>query len=673
MFLGVLATTHKLCVDAAGIDAEYDYSTLDPHHADGAPYGGFARATRQRLAQLPLLLKESSIGDDDDDDQQRHYSIRDASGQLYACRLYAENELDPESLNDSMFALPRLQQPATTDTDDDTVVVAAKEQKVSSSSSSTARVAPRTRVVQQSPARVSRKAQGSSSGTTTTTTLKGATAPTTSTIDDTAGGAQTAAADASPRVAATTSGGDDATATTATSTTTASSTAAPPSPEIDVTALLQSFQSQLARICGQIHKGYWSYEWCFEGDVTQFHLEHHKRLNTLTVEQSSSLGTFDRRIVHTKELEHMAPNEWMDDDSDSGQQGEIARIVDIHTHNGSPCSGNDNNNNNKDDNDAAARSSFIHYQCCSDRVLHKMKSMIHRDGSQIKTNAVAGILQVVEEPTCTYNMTVCTPLLCGSTAQSKAGSSSSSSTDDDDAEDDDSLTLEQTILQAAADLLPELLGTTTAAAIVDPDASILDILEKSLAHVRLQTNPNGGWWTYELNHQQSVQQYHEVAAILQGANGYSTTSNVRDSEHVLGLFDPTSTTGMTKATEWQYVVNVTTSTTDDSWGEGNGAYFPVEYTGGTVCDDADVTEHGMTAIERSSTVRYYCGELFDFDIREDTTCHYVVDVKVPGLCVHPLFRAPVVHQQVMKCLPVSDATELDLANANVPSRETIEI
>lgn len=38
------------------IDLEYDYNILDPHHADGSPFGGFSRAARQRLSNLPLIF-----------------------------------------------------------------------------------------------------------------------------------------------------------------------------------------------------------------------------------------------------------------------------------------------------------------------------------------------------------------------------------------------------------------------------------------------------------------------------------------------------------------------------------------------------------------------------------------------------------------------------------------
>ena len=137
--------------------------------------------------------------------------------------------------------------------------------------------------------------------------------------------------------------------------------------------------------------------------------------------------------------------------------------------------------------------------------------------------------------------------------------------------------------------------------------------------------------------------------------------------------------------EWKYVVNETSndggsggSTASGSnrqnqkhgtKGGGNGAYFELEYTLGTVCDDETVTDSAVVAgsssstggksgnceqLYRSSSVRYYCGDSFEVAVNEDHTCHYVVTVKVPDLCEHPFFKAPVYKQQVIKCLPVDE-------------------
>lgn len=152
-----------------------------------------------------------------------------------------------------------------------------------------------------------------------------------------------------------------------------------------------------------------------------------------------------------------------------------------------------------------------------------------------------------------------------------------------------------------------------------------------------------------------------------------------ESEHLLGKY--TDTLNYPKEEEHLHVVNVTGLSADMDIGRrnkrgvlniggggnqnekgpgGNGAVFVQEYLHGDTCDHEDVAEsvikggnivHG--SIERSTTVRFSCGKALEIvDIKEDSTCHYIIDVAVPALCNHPLFMAPVTKTQVVKCLPV---------------------
>jgi hypothetical protein len=109
---------------------EYDFTILDPDSIYGSPYGGYSRATRSRLASVPLYLPDVLSDEDDernvnanndvDDDDQKYMEIHDAAGRLFICRVYSEDELDPSSLGDSMYTAPKLRQLetslATTDT-----------------------------------------------------------------------------------------------------------------------------------------------------------------------------------------------------------------------------------------------------------------------------------------------------------------------------------------------------------------------------------------------------------------------------------------------------------------------------------------------------------------------------------------------------------------------------
>ena len=94
----------------------------------------------------------------------------------------------------------------------------------------------------------------------------------------------------------------------------------------------------------------------------------------------------------------------------------------------------------------------------------------------------------------------------------------------------------------------------------------------------------------------------------------------------------------------------------------NGSFYSQEYTKGDVCDHEDVTdsaikagEFGEGGIERATTVRYSCNSELDISVKEDSTCHYIVEISVPTLCYHPLFKAPVSKKQVVKCLPVTSS------------------
>ena len=153
-----------------------------------------------------------------------------------------------------------------------------------------------------------------------------------------------------------------------------------------------------------------------------------------------------------------------------------------------------------------------------------------------------------------------------------------------------------------------------------------------------------------------------------------------ESEHLLGKYS--NSLNYPNDDEHLHVVNVTGISADMDIGRrnkrgalnigngggnqnekgpgGNGAVFVQEYIRGDVCDHEDVAEsvikggniiHG--SVGRSSTVRFSCGKTLELvDIKEDSTCHYIIDVAVPALCNHPLFIAHVTKTQVVKCLPV---------------------
>mmetsp|Transcript_1421 Transcript_1421/g.2734 ORF Transcript_1421/g.2734 Transcript_1421/m.2734 type:complete len:1222 (-) Transcript_1421:137-3802(-) len=196
---------------------------------------------------------------------------------------------------------------------------------------------------------------------------------------------------------------------------------------------------------------------------------------------------------------------------------------------------------------------------------------------------------------------------------------------------------------------------------------------------------NYGWWTYEFCHGKNVRQYHSNN-LVDANTGFSKQKI--ESEHLLGMYENSgnSVENYPHKDEHFHVVNATSSgptnadlvigrrkgpqnngggsgggmPKNEKQPGGNGAVYIQEYDHGDVCDHEDVAESAIKggnvvhgAVERSSTVRFSCGKRLELiDIKEDSTCHYILDVTVPELCQHELFKAAVTKTQVVKCLPV---------------------
>jgi hypothetical protein len=182
-------------------------------------------------------------------------------------------------------------------------------------------------------------------------------------------------------------------------------------------------------------------------------------------------------------------------------------------------------------------------------------------------------------------------------------------------------------------------------------------------------------WVYEMCHGLHIRQFHEMM-VVDKVTGLA--KNQVETEYILGKYRAADHEMYPADSEWKHVVNATEDgglpgsglppakprrRSKGAYG-GNGAYYHQEYTGGDACDDPDVTEAtikagqvGEGAVERASSVRYSCGPALGMTIKEDSTCHYIVDVSIPALCGHPLFKASVSKQQVVKCLPAPASDE----------------
>jgi hypothetical protein len=84
----------------------YDSLVIDPISMFGSPHGGFSRDVSSRLAALPLYLP--SLSRERPPENPTYLKVRDDQGQLYACRVYHQDELDMASWDDGLFELPRL-------------------------------------------------------------------------------------------------------------------------------------------------------------------------------------------------------------------------------------------------------------------------------------------------------------------------------------------------------------------------------------------------------------------------------------------------------------------------------------------------------------------------------------------------------------------------------------
>lgn len=506
---------------------EYDHSILDPHSVYGSPYGGFSRASRSRIGLLPLRLPDTS--DEAPIEKPVYMQVRDADGQLYACRTYHEGELSPKNLIDSIFDPPQ-----------------------SNKSDSEYSLLP--------PSRLSVDNDMPKDATLESDRFHGD-----SLINDQRE-EQWALSD-----------------------------------DKFLTDETLRRLRELTGVCGQIHQGWWSYEWCYEQSVTQFHVALNANTGELTVSDYATLGIFQQREVYV-DFEDSSINDMAEDEP------EFSRVTEVYR-DGSKCPET-----------GEARRTYVNLQCCSPRILERQQGLIHREQKPLESN-IASVMNVEEDSisVCTYNLTICTPLLCGKKHDESDGTS------------------KETMAGSYG------------------NESIRGILDRTLGRRCLRTG-NGGWWTYELCHNSRIRQYHEQL-------GYTTSKDSKprvpkkiiDDEYNLGVYKDIE---FPAEEEHTYVVNATKG----AKGGGNGAYFKVEYSGGDMCDDdKDVKDAAIVAgtagaigVHRASSVRYYCGAEYFVSVNEDSTCHYLVEVHVPELCHHPLFKSPISKKQVVKCLSVED-------------------
>ncbi len=604
------STDHQhLFTDSFPRNDEYDIMALDPETPYGTPYGGFSRATASRLAALPLKLpsisKEMKGTIEDIDFEPMYTTVRDNTGRQYACRTYHEDELEPDSLGDSMFDTPRLKKQSTTD------------KPLSSENEQETKDVP---------------------------------------VDSAKGEASLSKSEKESKQS-----GEKTT-----------ESSSPIELGFDPIMLGHTMQQRLAKLnglCAQLHPNtWWSYEWCHQESVKQFHVKVTKsengKIKKYELEDITKLGSFSGRrieIMGDKDGEKDAKKNKSKDLAEGRK--ELGRVVDTFI-GGDTCPDT-----------GKPRVTETTFRCCSKQNIARNKGGVLMNGNQLDTDIVS-LYQATEDKTrvCHYNITICTSLLCDDLEERKSGASKTSADNSNSGSKTGSSNKKSPL---NLDLDPAEAEKMT----------VVEILDATFGKagdfcMRTQT---GDWWAYELCPGSYVRQFHEEVNLMDQISGIvgsqrkGTVSSV--TEFFLGRYEPEDHKDVTKENEWEHVVNATSSegskpsnassrennkknrksqSGPSATAGGNGAYYYQEYTKGDVCDDVDVTdsaikagEFGEGGIERAVTVRYSCNTELSVSVKEDSTCHYIVDVSVPTLCHHPLFKAPVSKMQVVKCLPLS--------------------
>jgi Glucosidase II beta subunit-like protein len=156
-------------------------------------------------------------------------------------------------------------------------------------------------------------------------------------------------------------------------------------------------------------------------------------------------------------------------------------------------------------------------------------------------------------------------------------------------------------------------------------------------------------------HKHYIRQFNGMEKVA-GKASFTSKDPDDDTQYLLGYYN-ISMDPLSEPEEWKRIVNKTSDALLEGWHAsvahgGNGAYFELEYTNGEMCVLESQSAGELATMERASTVRLSCASALTVSVHEDNTCHYIVEVKIPYLCQHPLFKAALTRRRVMKCLRV---------------------
>ena len=397
ILLNNIHLTHANIESSLSSSDPYDDLIFDPSSLYGAPLGGYARASRHRLAQLPLRLvggaefdgwggaatsDAESIGGDGVESvpgssSAPHFRLSDADGRQFVCRVYREDELDPHSILGSMFDPPVLRTkapPSISDYEeqDDTDEY---EEYYEDDEEYYMHHTPDGNVIQKTE---SQTMQVIGEDSATGVQIIGTVHTTTGGIrEKPVPGAGTASSEQQPV-------------------------------HIDPHDIGVQL-GKLQETCAQHHAGWWSYEWCNEKQVSQFHV-HVKQVvetdedgNTLhfdkqmEIQDVTTIGKFKQRSVRIDEIKASSKARRVIVDQGDGQKHLAGEIVVTDTFDsGDWC-----------DEFGIHRSVQVEIRCCPDLQEQAAKRKDLLFGKAVMKSVVEN-----GREKCTYRTVVCSHLLC---------------------------------------------------------------------------------------------------------------------------------------------------------------------------------------------------------------------------------------------------------------------
>ncbi len=726
-------------------EEEYNPLFFDPNSLFGAPLGGYARATRSRLAALPLRLVGGSVFWTDEQDQDKdapdnddsdsevedrepdapYFTMRDGTGRQFACRIYNEDELTAESISQSMFTKAlgvdsksnnnlyheegqseESEGAGSVDSDTDT----KNDSKVNGNENNSQPPPPKLttekdlldkeeNIATSKERDASGNARDEEPDIEIDIVFKEADTIGNDSFDDDFQLVIEQMVEAKKDLLVL----DDITITNL-------------EQEVD-TKLIAKALDELKDRCAQLHSGWWSYEWCHAKEVKQFHIQMqsntmddvvnvHDLMPEFVVQSISTVGKYKKRKIvvelsdpkfydgaddgtNESESDDATSTDAADDGNvdsdDSTSESESEAAVSTDTNSDESVSGSESGTDAATDGGTsksihkdidvdlemesitvvetyvdgeyceeikAKRSVEVHLKCCSDDEVQNylqienggMSNMNNGNKFSLESSEepLAILLSVREDSTCSYTATVCTNVLCDEWIYAE-----------DDSESFDPLT---------GDNAPDNTFSRRGGIEFRRDDSIRYILDRTLEDTCLRRNE--GWWTFSYCHKSSAYQYHENADIDLTKGTMKTTI---EAKNILGKYEAKND----NFPDEDEVKHIVFPNSDDEAGSSstqarnvgvNSPYYTQEFFHGDICEGEDVIDsaikggnviEGGVGVERSSIIRFFCGNTRELvRVDEDHTCHYIIDITVPELCLQKYFEIPHIKKHAVKCLPV---------------------